>query len=423
VGALAPAGRALDFGADEQVGSAGSDLAGEVVRILESSEPAPIKGSALADLGREALPFLFEQYALGAGRRAPSEDDPLVIAFRGLGRSAVVPLVVAEARSDQLATRVAAVEVLGMVGRRSELELVVEAAGPRSADEAVEVALVRACQWSAREILEADSAALMEVRWLVGSSPTELGAALVRATADVGAPECLPTLLDVLGKEPDLDAVVLAHLGRSARFSYRPPAESQVAVVLPYLDSANPNEVRAALQAVGDFELQAAAEACADLLESESQGVRDAAHLALKRISCLAMPPDAARWRGWCQAERAWLRDEAPRAYDLLERGAPRSRIAALKQIARHRLERHALAERVAGALSSDVVDVRREACATLAQLQSRAALPYLVAALSDEDVDTAHCAWRTLTDWTGLDLPLGSPEWQQLLEGSAASE
>jgi len=66
---------------------------------------------------------------------------------------------------------------------------------------------------------------------------------------------------------------------------------------------------------------------------------------------------------------------------------------------------------------------VRREACSLLAQLDSRAATPYLVETLSSQDPDLARCAWLTLRAWTGLDHPLGSVEWADLLEHERTSE
>jgi len=403
------------------VESAGSARA-EIAAILSEESPASSAEARLAALGTEAVPELFD--ALRAHLAATDGGSegvatPLLGALERMGRSAVLPVLELHAADDDAAARRAVLAVIAAIGQRPELALAAQAAAPGGFGPQKAPVLMFDFEQAAQAVLRRDPAANGSLTWLVGSIPIELGGGVVRAVAEAGDRRALESLVQLLGTVPDLDATILAHLGRSARNTVPPCPREAAAVVRGYLSSPRLDLARAALQAVGQLEDASAVEPCIELLDSPSEALAEGAHWALQRITGLGLPADSVRWASWYREELAWLENRAPMDFKILRTGSPVAQRVVLAQVARHRLDRHLLAREVACLLRSPDAQLRELACGAIEQLGSRSATSDLVELLSGPDPELANRAWRILRAWTGKDLPLDSPEWSSAAGGA----
>lgn len=399
-----------------------SSVRAKIAAILAREEPAGTRAAELAALGAEAVPELFdalcERFAGTSGDGDGAVTAPLLGALERIGRSAVLPVLEDHAAGEVPARR-AVLAVIGVLGRRAELALAARAAAPGGTGPQAAPPLIEAFERTIQAVLEADPAAYGDLSWFLGSIPLEVAGGVVRAAAEAGDARALESLVRALGAVPELDATILAHLGRAARKTLPPGPEELTSIVRRYLTSPELDVARAALQAVGQLEDPAAVEACIGLLSSPSATLVETAHWSLVRITKLELPPGATRWEAWYRAERVWLEQRAPEQIQLLRTEDPAVLRGALDQIAQHRLDRHRLAGEVAFLLHAPDAPVRRLACDVIEQLGSRSVTPDLVELLSDPDDELADRAWRILRAWTGRDLPRDSPEWSKSFDGA----
>ena len=118
------------------------------------------------------------------------------------------------------------------------------------------------------------------------------------------------------------------------------------------------------------------------------------------------------RWVAWHEAEQRWFEEDAPDVLADLASEDDARVLAAVRELASHRLHRDELAEALAELLGHGTPSVRLCACSALQSLGSPLALPALVRALGDEDEAVARAAWSTLRRMTGLELPLDEALW-----------
>jgi hypothetical protein len=119
-------------------------------------------------------------------------------------------------------------------------------------------------------------------------------------------------------------------------------------------------------------------------------------------------------WRRWYAEEKAWQLEQRDRVFEEL-RSPSRSRAtAAIKEIARHRLDRHELAADLADQLFWLPTDLWPLTCHVLGQLGSPRAAPVLVEVLLEEDSSLAEASRSALRRITGQDRGLDSQAWSE---------
>lgn len=169
---------------------------------------------------------------------------------------------------------------------------------------------------------------------------------------------------------------------------------------------------RALVRALGELDDGEAAPELIALLGHAHKGIADAALAALRRMSRLAYPPQAALWQAWYEREVKWYDRERARQRNALERGRVPAALEALRAYSQHEFRRTQLAQDVCGAFSRREAPVRELACEVLGGLGARAALPALVEALGDPTTSVANAAWRALQRITGATLPNDHEAW-----------
>ena len=154
---------------------------------------------------------------------------------------------------------------------------------------------------------------------------------------------------------------------------------------------------REAALCAGRLEDAESAPRLVEMLEAGERAERDAALWALRRISALGLPDDTRPWRVWLAEESAWWVERWPDCLATLVDPDRARALAALDEIARHRLHRDDLARAVAemGGIDDALAERR---CVVLGALASRAGLSFLreCLRLGDEPVRCAAAlAWR----------------------------
>jgi HEAT repeat protein len=297
--------------------------------------------------------------------------------------------------------RIAILNILGRMGRGSDMGLVMRLGVPDPA--LLEPELKAPLQGTVEQILRRHpSAADALLRPLIDGS-LDVAAALIQAAGASLSPAALPVLVEVLGREPALDAVLLVQIGILAEVAPKPIDEVLLFQVERYLGSPENQCAREAALACGHAEDFDALAPLIELLEHEDRGVREAALWALERISGQRFRSEAARWGSWLRSEECWFEDDLPRIAAKLS-GEIATAVDGLGEIALHRYRRHQLAVEVAPALQNKSAIVRRLACIVLERLGSPVAIPELTERLEDE-ASVSHAARQALES-LGVELP-----------------
>jgi hypothetical protein len=167
--------------------------------------------------------------------------------------------------------------------------------------------------------------------------------------------------------------------------------------VRAYLDDEDRQLVRAAAMALAELEDPGALPELLRLTTAPDPVLSGAAFAALERTTGLALPRRPERWQSWFAAELAWTRERAGPLRSLLDGPDPARAMAALREIAMHRIDRPGLVELAAASLAHADERVRAEACRTLGALRSAVAAPSLRAALSDPSPPVGAAALQAL--------------------------
>ena len=155
-----------------------------------------------------------------------------------------------------------------------------------------------------------------------------------------------------------------------------------------------------------------------ELLEENDGRARRIALAGLSELCGLRVGEDAATWRAWLERERAWWNEQAEELCLRVGEGDPAAASDALRELARHRLYRRDLAQRVAAGLTEQPTATALQSCRLLATLDSRAALAGLVRVLDSEPSAVVEAALRSLRELTGRDLGEDARAWRGLVGG-----
>ena len=339
---------------------------------VELALPEPLRASLAASEAPEAdleplarrvgafgppvLPYLVALLAgtTEAGTLAPRARALVLRASEHVGHDAVVALLRPAAGraswSLAAAERGAALALLERNARREDLALALDLAGGTSdapADKLLGDALFRV----AASVLRADPVALGVLARLAVTARAPAAVYLVRAIgtcAEELGPDRDPlgVLSTVLGYDPGLDRCVLGEIGRVTLALPGTAPADLCARISSYLDDADAELVREAVQALGRLDAHDALPTLVGMLDDDRATVREATLWALRAMTGLRLGADTARWRAWLDEETAWWDGEAAALLSAL-RTRDEARVRhALHELRKHRVHRDRIAPR-----------------------------------------------------------------------------
>jgi len=367
--------------------------------------------AVLLEQGIEAYPELF--HAAVRGRwidGEPLSEDAVALVTTALERADVrtlVPYLARVARGADPDLRAGTVRWIGAHGRA------VDVAALLSIGESVpSVGLGAALS----ALIERDPAALDEMRGRLFRLDTPTLRAAVQAIGGSGRSRALELLVDVLGREPDLDGVVLGEIGRLGAVARPAAAREAARRVRPLIEAGHPGLARAALNALGRLGDPGPVGDMIDMLDSVDRGLARTAYAGLRELTGLRLRDAAGPWRAWYDEQVRWADRELAATLDALRDGPVAVAFDALRELELHPLERHAIAREVALLLEHPEPTLRAQAARTLRRLGSRAATPALIDALADEDATTRESARAALAELLGGDLGPDEDAWREAL-------
>jgi hypothetical protein len=395
------------------------DLIGELAGA--GGRAGEIVARGIVDLGPAAV---------GPLLRALSGSDALSVSLReATGRSLDrLPATLAarhagSGRLDSAERRelLVGLALLSARGTAADLPTATRLAHPASSEGSPHRDLGRAVEETVGAILARDDRALARVRAMMGEAHPLVRERIVRAVgsarADGGG---LAVLGDLLGRYPSLDLCLLCEIASVTAAVGGPYEWSLLHRVRTALDHSDPAVRRAAVSCLGRMEDHEAVSTLVELLDDESEGVRETAAWALERITRRRFGLQRERWSLWIEAEASWWRGEAAELLGMIEHGADAEVIAALAEIAGHRLYRDELSSAVAACLDRAEGAVVRVACSTLQGLASPRAVEPLIGLLDHADAQVRASAHRALRGITGRGLPPDAAAWKSSVTAGA---
>lgn len=414
----------------------------EVREALHAAAGSRMQAEArLAALEAPVVEPLFQLWSMGAwpedlplvpgdaqtlrrpGEDLSEEDRQIIVStLSGLHAELATYLRRDVVGAESRAPRVAALQLLGQIGRGSDLGLVTELASPAPRAKKADTTLCATFQLTVQTLLTKDevtySRAVREWDRMHPALRTYLLQAL-RVDAKV---ESLSVLLEVLAWPLDLEVRLLEEIDRLG--DMLPLLEpKRVHDALSYfLFDQDPSVRCAAAKVCSHLRGPEVVGELMTLLEDDAAEVVEAALQSLRSSTGLGFPRSRARWRLWYEEEREWAREHrVPTLSDLGSQDLAAVH-SALSGALAHRLYSADWEEPITALLDSVDADRRRLGCIGLAQLGSRRALPRLLEQLEDRDGsvrDAAQIALRTLT---GLTAEPDRAAWAELLRDLPAA-
>jgi hypothetical protein len=378
----------------------GKDIGAQVAAVVAGASVArdvPRAAHELAGLGASALPVVMQRLANpGLELR---ERTILLAALAELPRAQIVEHLATLSRSSpDESQRRAGLELLGRLGTRAELGLVLELGRSSEADappgaelcEALERALAGICE---RE--PAAARAMAEQFPRVGpAARNSIASVLCRLRSD----DATGLLAGLLGSvDESADSMLLLALVSVPDRTY---AEDDLLVFERVRECFGRPEsglvvlACAAANALGDH---GAVPDLIMLLEHTNTNVRRAAHVSLRGLTGLTYAAEAEPWLAWLDESLAWWDERADDCRVALVSGPPAEAAAALAECAHQRLFAHDVAKMLALVVQRPEPDLVRAACRAFRALPPRTALAALGALRAHPDPAVTECARAAL--------------------------
>jgi len=319
-------------------------------------------------------------------------------------------LVTEDQEVPEIAARAVASRLLAMGGGSESMRLIFSILAPLPGASA-NGRCMDALEWSIETVLAADrGSAHIALRLELFNIPKSLMASVLRALGDDGDPSGLEIVLVIAERFPGARIQAFAQARRLGA-SGDPDLDQWFGALLRrFLDPGKPNLARSAALCLGEL---ADSECVGDLIDLlEGSSAQSEANWALCRISGLRLGPSQERWRQWYDDEIAFFRDSYEDCLGDLH-GPDRGRaVYAIRELSRHRLHRHRVANELVLALDDAEPSQRRLLCNALEAMGSRPSAPALVRFLDDPDPVLVAAALRALRTLTELNLPADSGAW-----------
>lgn len=315
-----------------------------------------------------------------------------------LGPAALPALRERAAAASETGERRAVLRALERLGAGVDLPLALAVAGR-------EPELAPELERTACALLSGDATATRHLGTAFLAAPADLAAALARAAGASRSRAALDALTELLGRRPELDALLLIQVGQLARAAHVPPGERVCSQVRSYLKQPDEQLVRSAALTLGDLGDDGSVADLIHLLRDERPVIRETSLWALRRATDLPLSGDAGRWDAWLQEEERWHAQRAPQVYAQLRHRDPAQVIGALHELGRRRFRCREIALQVHPVLAHAAPDARRQACRTLGRLGARDSVPALLPLLADRDAAVTEAALEALRELTDVEL------------------
>jgi hypothetical protein len=413
-------------GSEPQTEPRGMEL---VVRTLRDSRMgrAPAKEVLVERIAEAVQENLDDVFSLLFERRVPAltaEEEPqrlsepqtemLTDAIRRIERRSALDRLEAFLIGQKgLEARALEIEVLGCVGLGEDLGRVLTSA-LRTGEAELDPTIESKSRWAIARILRADPRGYDVLLESWRQFQPALLPMTIFAVGDAGDARGVEVLEDLATWKPD---VALQAIGQVRRLGRSPSQRVNTNMILTtrrYLDPERPDRCQTVILALGELEDQDSIPTLISLLETGTRGLRQSVVWSLRRMSGMGFGESVKLWRRWYAEEKAWQLEQRDRVFEEL-RSPSRSRAtAAIKEIARHRLDRHELAADLADQLFWLPTDLWPLTCHVLGQLGSPRAAPVLVEVLLEEDSSLAEASRSALRRITGQDRGLDSQAWNE---------
>ena len=371
----------------------------------DGAPTAQFSSERLFQAGPTLIPVLFESLESGLVPGSPPavELDPVqeeiaidtLVRFRR--QVLEKPLARLLANTQRPAARADGLRILGAVGDARDLKALCRALRPSSPDEDPDLQESRLFRAAVVAILARDPVALSSIRELLHTEPSAIRFYLVGALADLGSSQALECLSSQLGGRPEEDLLLLSEISRAAAGTKLPVDVRVAPTVRMCLHRSDPNEVRAAAEALGRMEDENSIEELVGLLRCGDAEVARTAHTALCAITGAELLPDPLRWRAWLDAESDWFTKVAPALAVEFETADRLRKAQVIGEMAAHPRFRREIADTLRRILRSERPDVVRVGCAALRQLGAQTAIPFLEECASRQEPELAAAAREAL--------------------------
>jgi HEAT repeat protein len=393
---------------------------------LDPGLAVEVAGQELLTLPGDALPAIFDALCGVVESSAPVQNEDgaptnrteaaLLYALEHTPSARLAPLFESQTTAEgSVRGRLAALRILTEIASARDFRLICRLASTEPMDPSVE----RALETTVDALLRRDQAIYTVLERAYPTSVIALRRAFIRAVSRTPTLDGLRLLSRVLYRDEELRPLLLVTIGRLSNDLPRPIGDDVLSNVRRFLIEADPVALPEAILAVGYLDDCESIPQLIALLKCPRRGLRANALWSLKRITGLGIAETPERWTSWYQSEREWWQNVWPSKLAAL-RGVQSGRTkSALVEIGTRHLFRHALAAQVAELVTHQDPDVVTLACTTLAQLESRAAIPGLIGVLDHDDAIVRLAAWNALRAITKKDLPPDAVAWSAAKLGS----
>jgi len=400
----------------------------EVAGILEKTRDPLELRRALVFLGERAIEPLFEvwvaggvpvEWQVGASRALVLDESSravVISVFDALPEDTVRRFLEELAgRETPMDVRIRAVRLVGEIGDVRSLRLMASLATPLEADRGPIHRILRvAFADSLRRSLEREAIEVSHLRELFAGVVPGLRATLVEVMSDVPGAESGRSLAALLGRQPELDPLILSEIAGRERSSNPLDDEDLRTAVRSLLGSSDAMVLASAARASGILGDERAVEELVRIVAHDHSTVARNAADALWNITALGFGVDPERWARWYEEELDWWQQRSPEVLFALETAEGVEFTRAIVQGLERRLYRDRIAASLVLRLRDEDPDRVRLSCAALAQLGGGIALGELVECLDSTDEGVRKAAHSALIRLTGRDLPPRRSAWDE---------
>lgn len=297
-----------------------------------------------------------------------------------------------------------ALRLLGQVGRRHDLALMMEWSGAGTGEN-VRGRTKRALETALADALRRDPRGfdILQSEW--ADLPDEIGASVIRGASAVQGNEGLAFLAHVLVWDEDHTGLAMTEYADLADRCKLHPDESVVSEIREFASSEEEDVCETAVLSLGRLSDLPSIPLLIELLEDDRGRIAQAAAWSLNEITGQAIRGKLHLWQAWYADELAWFEKEASNWYASLANSDSTKVLEAIRQLARRVLQRSERVYRFSQLIHDQDVGVARSACSGLARIGSADAVPVLYEALEDHRLVVQQAARQALIQIYGADV------------------
>ena len=346
----------------------------------------------------------------------PDEEAILIATLRQHSAERVVSAVASATVLASVDVKLVGMRVLGQVGGASAVDAWIDTMTTLEPIHLERLFVQTPTEGALARILETGDAAFELLAQRASAVEPRLLPSIVRALGASDRSSGIDVLLALLGHDANLDAVLLAELGRLAERTVGAPDESTLARIRPFTSHADWRVRREAISTLARVHAVDAHPVLVAALDDEERLIAETAAWALRKLSGLDLGGDTAAWTSWFEREHEWWITAGAHAIEALGAEDRKQVLAAVGELQSRRLYRHEAARAIAPLLERDDPELAVAIASALGGLGSRTAREALVRALESRHESVRMAAWGALKLITRRDLPLEPHAWADVV-------